>query len=248
MAFETVGLATILVVAFVPPLLFMVRVRNAEHFDRNPWWLMFLIFAWGAVGAIVLALIGETWLGVSLDTYRPSRVPQTMWFAVILGPVIEEPAKAAILVLLSKKRMREEEDGLVYGAAAGLGFSATENLAYELYALSQGGVAGWLVTSVLRMLTSTLLHASSSAVAGWGIARGKLQPGVSGSAWKYLFVAMLMHATFNFLATLPLLFGDSFLVFMGSLLAIFIFAGMIYGFIRNKIRELDRRGQFPGVV
>ncbi len=243
MAFESLGLATILVVAFVPPLLFMIRVRNLEHFDRNPWSIMFLVFAWGAVGAIFLALVGESWLNLPLDTYRPSRVPQTMWLAVILGPLVEEPAKVGILVFLSKRRMREEEDGLVYGAAAGLGFSATENLAYELNALSTGGFAAWLVTSVLRMLTSTLLHGSSSAVAGWGIARGKLQPGVSGSPWRYLAVAMLMHATFNFLATLPLLFADSFLVFMGSLLAIFIFAGLIYGFIRGKIRELDRRGQ-----
>lgn len=242
MALEDVGLATLLLVAFVPPIAFMIRIRNAEHFDRNPWWLMFIVFAWGAVGAILLAVIGESWLGIHLDTYRPQRVPQMMWLAVILGPLIEEPAKALIIVFLSRKRIREEEDGLVYGAASGLGFSATENLAYEIGALAEYGFAGWVVTSVMRMLTSTLLHASSSAVAGWGIARGKLRPGADASAWTYLGIAMLMHALFNFLATLPLLLGGSFAVVLGSLLAIFVFAIGIYRYIRAKIRELDRRG------
>jgi RsiW-degrading membrane proteinase PrsW (M82 family) len=248
MAIEDVGLATLLLVAFVPPLAFMVRIRNAEHFDRNPWWLMLFVFAWGAVGAIVIAVVGESWLGIQLDTYRPQRVPTLMWLAVLLGPLVEEPAKAVILVFLSKRRMREEEDGLVYGAAAGLGFSATENLAYELQALATHGFAGWLATSIMRMLTSTLLHASCSAVAGWGIARGKLQAGVDGSAWKYLAVAMLMHGLFNFLATLPLLFADSFAIVLGSLLAVFVFASAIYRFIRGKIRELDRRGRALGMA
>lgn len=243
MAFEVMGLGTLLAVAFVPPLVFMVRIRNAEHFDRNPWHLMFFLFAWGAVGAILIAIIAESWLGIQLDTYRPARVPQMMWLAVIMGPLIEEPAKALGLLFLSNKRMREEEDGLVYGAATGLGFSATENLAYELSALAERGFAGWIVTSILRMMTSTLLHASSSAVAGWGIARGRLTPGLDGSAWRYLGIAMLMHALFNFLATLPLLLGEYATVQLASLLAVFVFAALIYRFVRAKIRELDRRGR-----
>jgi protease PrsW len=247
MAFETVGLATLLFVAFVPPLVFMVRIRNAEHFDRNPWHVMFFLFAWGAVGAIVIAVIGESWLGFQLDTYRPARVPQMMWLAVIMGPLVEEPAKALGVVFLSRKRLREEEDGLVYGAAAGLGFSATENLAYELGALAENGFAGWVVTSILRMMTSTLLHASSSAVAGWGIARGRLRPGMDGEAWRFLALAMLMHGLFNFLATLPLLLGEYATIELLSLLAVFVFAGIVYRFVRAKIRELDRRSRpaFP---
>lgn len=243
MAFEGVGLATLLLVAFVPPLVFMVRIRNAERFDRNPWHVMFFLFGWGAVGAIVIAVVGESWLGLQIDTYRPARVPQMMWLAVILGPLVEEPAKALGVVFLSKKHMREEEDGLVYGAAAGLGFSATENLAYEVTALAERGFAAWVATSILRMLTSTLLHASSSAVAGWGIARGRLRPGLDADGWKYLGIAMLMHGLFNFLATLPFLLGDYVTVELGSLLAVFVFAIVIYRFVRAKIRELDRRGR-----
>ncbi len=242
MALEDVGIGTVLLVAFLPPLVFLVRIRNAERFNRNPMWVMLFLFAWGAIGAIILSLIAESWLGVQLDTYRPARVPQLVWLAVIMGPVVEEPAKLAGLLLLSRKRLAEQEDGLVYGAAAGLGFAATENLAYELRALAEFGFTGWVSTSIMRMLTSTLLHASSSAVAGWGLAKARLRPGERGAVLKYLFLAMLMHGIFNLLATLPLLAPENFSVTLGSLLLIFVFAGGIYRFIRGKIRELDRAG------
>jgi RsiW-degrading membrane proteinase PrsW (M82 family) len=251
MVFETPGPLLILAFAFIPPLVFLVRIRNIERFNRNPLGVTFMVFAWGAIAAIVLAVILESRLAVPLDSYRPLRVPSDMWLAVILGPVVEEPAKLIGVMLLSRRRLAEEEDGLVYGAAAGLGFAATENLMYEwgalAIALQQGATpqeafVAWLTVSVMRMLTSTLLHASSSAMAGWGVAKAKQRGVGHGLILKFLLLAMLMHGTFNFIATLPLLFPDSFTVSLVSILLIFVFAGGVFRFTRAKIRELDRRG------
>jgi RsiW-degrading membrane proteinase PrsW (M82 family) len=243
-----IGIGIVLAVAFLPPLLYMVRIRNEEHFDRNPWWAMFIVFAWGAVGAVVVALFSYDVLGIPLTTYRPELAQSHAFLAVVLAPVVEEPAKAFGVVLLTRRRLREEEDGLVYGAGAGLGFAATENLIYELPYASSEFLATYITIVVLRILTSSLLHASASAVAGWGIARGRLRPGIQSDAWKFLALAMLMHGIFNGLTFVPALFPPSFAVSLGSLLALFIFTAILYRFIRAKIRELDRRGHARAVA
>ena len=49
--------------------------------------------------------------------------------SVIIAPIIEELSKALGLRLI-KNQIFELEDGLIYGAVAGFGFAATENLIY----------------------------------------------------------------------------------------------------------------------
>jgi RsiW-degrading membrane proteinase PrsW (M82 family) len=98
---------------------------------------------------------------------------------------------------------------LVYGAAAGLGFSATENLVYGLAALLVPGVgaSGSLIVVAVRSFSSTFLHASSTAVLGYGLAKSWL----TGNTWALLpfyFVAVAMHATFNLFSTLALTYGN----------------------------------------
>lgn len=247
MAEDGVGLGVILAVAFLPPLFYLIRIRNAERFSRNPMPVMLFVFAWGAIVAIILAFILEDALHLPLDTFRPSRVPSQLWMAVILAPLVEEPVKVAGLFFLRKKRLAEEEDGLVYGAAAGLGFAATENLAYELAALAAYGTTGWLVTSVLRTLTSTLLHASSSAMAGWGVAKARRNNEGVGAFLRLLLIAMLMHGLFNFFASMTLLATEDYSAALLSLLLVFIFASFVYRFTRAKIRELDRQSAHPRV-
>ena len=53
--------------------------------------------------------------------------------AVIIAPFVEEFLKALGMMRAGvKEEVDEVEDGLVYGAACGLGFAATENLMYGL--------------------------------------------------------------------------------------------------------------------
>lgn len=247
MAFEDVGIGVILLVAFAPPLLYMIRIRNAERFNRNPMSTMLLVFSWGAIVAIVIAFLLEDALHLPLDTLRPSRVPSQLWLAVVLAPLVEEPVKIAVLFLLSKRRFAEEEDGLVYGAAAGLGFAATENLAYEVVALVQFGFIGWFGTAIARTLTSTLLHASTSAMAGWGVAKARRNPAEASAFPRYLLLAMLLHGLFNFFASLALLSTEEYSATLLSFLLVFTFAGLLYRWTRSKIRELDRLSAMPRV-
>jgi RsiW-degrading membrane proteinase PrsW (M82 family) len=93
-------------------------------------------------------------------------------------------------------------DGVVYGAAVGLGFAAIENIAYVMAA-----GAHWGPVAILRSVLSVPLHGAFGAIAGTYIARARFA-GVLGSGhgavWhrRRLFalawlVPTVLHALFD---------------------------------------------------
>ncbi len=234
--------------AIIPPILYLVWVRNSERFRREPYSTVLLAFLFSATIAIGAAFLIENGIVElilkegspfwSLTEYTSGTY--TFFLVVIVAPLVEEPVKA-LGVILMKKRLTELENGLIYGAAVGLGFAATENILYLNNAL-MASLQVFIVTAVVRALTSTVLHASASGIAGFGIARSEIlaKRGIKKSWLPYLAVAILLHGLFNFFAILGLFYADGanwpYIVglFFGSALAIFMF-----GYIRRKIRELD---------
>ena len=223
-------------------------VRNTERFHREPYGrLLRVFFIGGALIAVVVAVVLESLLLELLNQNinrvylvfgeNPSIV--TLVLACIIAPFVEELAKSYGIFRV-RRFMQEIEDGIIYGAAAGLGFAATENLFYESDAFLTDGAEAFIITAILRTLSSALLHASASSVMGLGIARGRLE----GRSWlPYYFGAVLMHSMFNLAASLgPILeddFGDSAYVF-GLATAFVIAIGGIMT-MRAKIRALETR-------
>lgn len=160
---------------------------------------------------------------------------------VVVAPVVEESLKAAS-VLVSIRWINELEDGLVYGAAVGLGFAAVENMLYLNDALS-AGIGVFLTTAVARAVTSTVLHASATAVSGLGISRWKMlrKAGRRSSPLSFLLTAILLHGVFNFLAILGIIFGggQGDVYFVGLALSASL-AVAVFIFVRRSLRDLDR--------
>jgi len=152
-----------------------------------------------------------------------------------VAPIVEESVKAFGLVLVLAYILREE-DGMIYGIAIGLGFAATENLLYELSALNVG-VDAYLATAILRTITSTILHATATGVTGLGVGRAVVRKKPLFTALPFLLGAILMHAVFNFIASLnttyPDLFGDFTCVI--TFLILLIFAGYAWSSVRRRI-------------
>ncbi|MCU0861035.1 MAG: PrsW family intramembrane metalloprotease [Methanomassiliicoccales archaeon] len=250
MADGLVLVVSLLLAAFVPPIIYMVVVRNTETCRREPWSALFRAFLYGATVAVLLSIILESLASVILyndfsplatgfwnfEPYDP--VLSTIIMAVIVAPIVEEFVKSTGV---PRRRLLEIEDGLVYGAAVGLGFAATENLLYLTSALLEG-VEVFVTTAVLRSVTSTVLHASATAIAGYGIALALfMRPRGRQVSWlPYLGMAMLLHALFNLFASLgelvpldPLLFA-----LIGLALA-FTLSTTAFVFMRRRIKELD---------
>ncbi|MCK4969912.1 MAG: PrsW family intramembrane metalloprotease, partial [Thermoplasmata archaeon] len=140
----------IISVAFVPSLYYLVVARNWERYGREPYRRLLLCFAYGAVAAIIISIVLEILILGNL--HRIDRIYQlgdeNFLGAVIVAPIVEECVKAFGLVLVLAYVLREE-DGMIYGIGIGLGFAATENLLYELSALSVG-LDAYLATAILR--------------------------------------------------------------------------------------------------
>lgn len=231
MVSETVWYALAVILGtFLGPFLFAAWVRHQERFEREPWRDVAKAFAWGATGAVVLAVV----LSLALPIGRvlsPIGVSSALVGAVIVAPVVEEATKGLGLRWIDDEHV-EVEDGLVYGAAVGLGFSATENLVYGLTAYLEGGIEDLLVTIGVRSFTSSLLHASASALLGYAVWRSRADPGTKASILSFYAGAVLLHAVFNVAASTQLFV---------SFVAILAIAFGGFSWVRRRVRELDRR-------
>jgi len=245
MASLLLDLAILLLAAFVPSLIYLIWIRNTERFSREPYGRLLRIFIFGATMSVFVAVLVEFLLIYLLED-NIERVYDilgndpnlgNLLLAVVIAPFVEEFAKA-LGILGSRRFIKELEDGIVFGAAAGLGFAATENLLYESTAYFSDGVEAFIAITVVRSISSALLHASASAVAGLGIARSWLAK----TGWTgYYLLAVLMHGLFNLAASAgPYLesdLGES--AYLVGLMAAIIIAAMSISLIRSKIRALD---------
>lgn len=204
-----------------------------------------MFFIGGALIAVIIAVLLESLLldilGQNVDRVytvfgeNPNII--TLILACVIAPFVEELAKS-YGVFRVRRFMKEIEDGIIYGAAAGLGFAATENLIYESEAFMTDGASAFIQLAILRTLSSALLHASASSVMGLGIARARLE----GISWlPYYLTAVFMHSMFNLAASLgPILegdFGDS--AYLFGLAAAFVIAIGGIMTMRAKIRALE---------
>jgi len=234
LANELLLIVSLVIAAFLPPLLFMYIVRNTETCRREPWSAMIVAFLYGGTVAIVISVVLEEGVGLIISDLAIS----SLVMAVIIAPIVEECAKSTGV---PRRRILELEDGFIYGAAVGLGFAATENMLYLISALSSS-VEEFVLTAIIRAFTSTLLHASATAITGFGIAvfifsrkQGRRQSWI-----PYLGLAIVLHALFNVFASLGDLapVDQTAFALLGLGLA-FLLAWAVFITIRRRIRALD---------
>lgn len=207
--------------AFAIPLIFVWWVRNTPRYGREPMRAVLHVFGWGAFVSVVIALILELVLTAAAMEVGPlynylsthfAMSPQDVFGFLIAAPFIEEAAKG-LGVRTARRHVHSVSDGLVYGAAAGFGFSAMENLLYGLaywVTATQEGIdpTGSLLVIVIRSFSSSLFHASASASVGYGITKAWL----TGRRYAYVpfyLLAVVMHAAFNFTVNLKSLYPEA---------------------------------------
>ena len=219
--------------AFLPPIIYAIWIRNTERYQRNSWKAIAVCFLWGATIAIIAALILEIFLDAQINiTFKQGSIRQ-MIAIIFIAPFAEELVKPLILGAKTvRSRLTELEDGLIYGAVAGLGFSATENLFYGTGFLREGLVY-FFVLMTIRSIGGCLLHASATAITGYGYGKALLRKTSKLRVIPYFIIAMIMHAAYNFSVS-----WEEIGVFTGLLLA-FVLVYLSIKIIRRKIRTLD---------
>lgn len=207
-----------IVFAVVPMTGLLLLVWWLDRYDREPLWLYLLTFLWGGIGGVVIALVGNLVLDLSLTPVaflldEAASTGQAFQVAIgptVVAPLVEEPAKALILlVVLTSRNFDNMTDGFVYGAAAGLGFGMTENAMYFLSVLQDPAV--WWDTVAVRTAFSAIMHASATSLVGAGLGWGRFRRwwGLGLGGLVGLTLAMAMHAQWNGLLTLGATLDDT---------------------------------------
>jgi protease PrsW len=177
--------AAICALACLPTTAFgLVVVRRLDRNEKEPWRLVLVAAAWGAIVATSMVIWGESlWDALAVRSLVPGLgLDASNAFS---AGVLEELAKGIavlLLFLVMRNEFDDVVDGIVYGAAVGLGFNFMESIAYmtNLYAIfapeGSGTIAAgfqWYARQVLGLFFG---HATYTALIGAGIGVARQLP------------------------------------------------------------------------
>lgn len=184
--------------AIIPMSAYLVFIWWLDKYDREPFKLVLQNYLWGAIGAIIFAVLGSIIFSTILSEFISSKDELNYLGTIVVAPVVEEITKGIfLLVTVTNKKFDNITDGIVYGGAIGLGFGMTENF---LYFISYGvTMSDWITIVIIRTLFSAVMHCVSTATFGAFLGYAKFK----GTVHKIflpvagLILAILIHFSWN---------------------------------------------------
>ena len=182
------GVAAVCALVCLPTTAFgLFVIRRLDRNEKEPWRIVLVAAAWGAIVATSLVIWGESfWQAIAVRTLVPGPgLDATQAFSAGLLEELGKGSAVVLLFLVMRNEFDDVVDGIVYGAAVGLGFNFMESITYmtNIYAIftpeHSGGLAAgfqWYARQVLGLFMG---HATYTAYvgAGIGIARQLPSPG-----------------------------------------------------------------------
>lgn len=190
----------------------LVMLRRSQVTRKLPLLVVALAVGWSIISfgpAVSWDAASQTWLGMA-DPNDKYSVLQNGLMA-LTGGLSEELAKGmgiAVLFVLFRGRINSISDGLVIGAAIGLGFNFIESVEYAGFHADQAASQIWS----RQIIGIPFGHVTFSALAGAGIGAACSRSGTGSRASVILLglaAATLGHFTWNFAASLGALDGAS---------------------------------------
>jgi RsiW-degrading membrane proteinase PrsW (M82 family) len=231
-------------VGILQAVVYLLFIRAIDLYEREEFKYVIPVFVWGFSAAVVVSLVFNTIFILALSAVVDAQVADLIT-AVLVAPVVEECAKGLALLIaflvawLASLRRGYVEfsgvmDGIVYGSAVGFGFSIAEDLIYYV----QFGEEIFVV----RRIFGGFAHAAFTSLTGIGIG---LIPWVRWGILKVLLPlfgllgAIMLHATFNFTATLfgPLAYIILSFVLLSYVLVIVIWLAVERWIIRRELLD-----------
>jgi RsiW-degrading membrane proteinase PrsW (M82 family) len=155
------SLPTVIGTAAVAPALLMLWLVVAADERPGPAAKVWAAFLLGAASISLLGVVRAPFTSILV-------APENLWIAEILHSVFgvalpEETVKILVIVAVSARRrpFADPMDTVVYGAAAGLGFAAYENLAYLVQHTDM-----WQSLAALRSVLTVPFHGALGVIAG----------------------------------------------------------------------------------
>lgn len=233
---------------FVPMFLFAAFVNWLDRYEKEPKVLLGGAFVWGVVIAGGGAYILNTGFGIGIYLFTGSEAAADFGTTSIVAPIIEEALKGlAVLVvfLLFRKEFDSILDGVVYGAMAGLGFAAIENVLY-IYrnGYQEAGWEGFWFLVIVRVVLVGWMHPFFTAFTGIGFAIARISRNLPVKIIAIpagYMVAVLTHSFHNTFGTLVGGEGGFFLGLIADYFGYFIMTVFIIWMIINERNILKRQ-------
>jgi len=155
--------AVVMLGSFMVPVVFVVFLYNHRHLSRiNLETIAEAFFYGGLLGVLAASVLEPVFVG-RLNAVSAFRVG-----------VIEEAVKIlGVLVVASGRRHDSMLDGIILGAAAGMGFAALESAGYAFTAFvtSRGSLSMVVAVTLLRGVLAPLGHGTWTAILGGALFR-----------------------------------------------------------------------------
>jgi RsiW-degrading membrane proteinase PrsW (M82 family) len=185
--------------AIAPALLLLWLVVTADSRPEPPKLVLIAVLL-GTLGAILAAIVESVIVPLLPASANPLRILESSF---LLTGIPEETLKIAFIAAIGLRAHDFDEpmDGVVYGAAVGLGFAAFENFFYLW------GEPDWVSVAIMRGLLTIPFHGALGAIAGAYIAVARFGGALGGdrhshwrrprlllSAW---LVPVILHSLFD---------------------------------------------------
>jgi RsiW-degrading membrane proteinase PrsW (M82 family) len=216
--------------SLVPALLLLFLVYLTDR-RREPLPVVLGTFALGAVAKAVTMLFegrAAAWTGLDLDVAGPSGTGSLVFLFGFSAPVAQASKVAAMWPAYRSKWFDEPVDGLVYAAAAALGFAAVES-AVVLHAHPVGLI--W----ILRTLVALPAHVFFACAWGYALGRSKRskKPGAMFPvSWA---AATVVHALYA-----HLVYGRGSGALVGAVPLLLAMAVVVFFAIRDLAERAER--------
>lgn len=186
--------------AFLPPAFYLWSVTSFARRAEPPAAVVATLLLGGAAAFLLNLLIAPI-AGTGFWASDTAAVTCLRTLTLVSAP--EESAKFLVLVAFSQRFMVRDHPmaGIVYGAAAGFGFVAVENVGYLLANLDR-----WSSVAFVRSVVTVPVHGVLGIIAGIYVARARLArtvPGRRGVAYRGisyaagLLLPIALHAAYD---------------------------------------------------
>ncbi|MFW3146668.1 MAG: PrsW family intramembrane metalloprotease [Thermoplasmatota archaeon] len=231
----------------LPAVAWVVFTYAFDPYEPEPRSFLILGLFWG-----MLSTFPSLFLNTYNDTWMPSVGLST---AVVSAPVFEELFKAIGFVLIFSQ-IKDETDGIIYGATFGAGFALLENVLYSANGilLSDGNPAiTYTILILFRSFFNMVVHMIGPVLIGFliGSIRARQCRDIDSCGSKlpmtaflllvipigYLF-AVLNHALWNYIAGFNSLLSIAILMLIGGAEACLFVAFVLLGYVQATNRYL----------
>lgn len=233
--------------SFVPAFGAAVLVYWLDRYEKEPKLLLGLVFAWGAIVAVIGAVMAQVGLEGALAAISGSEEAASVAGTTLFAPLTEESLKGLAVLsvfLLLRREFDSLLDGLVYSAVVALGFAATENVLYLGSEGQESGLAAMMGLFTLRVVMGLWDHPFFTAFIGIGLAISRLSRSARVAWLAPVFgwaLACFFHALHNVLAVSTETSSVFFLAMKGVDWGGWIFMAILIGMANAHERRLLTR-------